>query len=67
MWVLVNMINSVSIKQGTSAFDTMHNISSLQKELGKVGTILPGYPSYKRSFSHEFYDKIIAKWRYYIF
>ena len=40
--ILVEVVNTVGIEQRTAAFDTVHAVAFLEKELGEVRAVLTG-------------------------
>ena len=41
--IFVNMVYTLGIEQGRTAFNTVHFIAFAQQKLCQIGTILPGY------------------------
>ena len=52
MRILIQVIDTVGIKQGRAPLDTMHLITLVQQKLGQIGTILPRNAGNQCHFTH---------------
>jgi hypothetical protein len=52
VWVLVQVVNPLCIKEGRAAFDTVYNIIFGEQEFGKIGSVLSCDASDKGYFLH---------------
>jgi hypothetical protein len=48
--VLIKMINALGIEGRRAALDTVYNIALAEKELGKIGAVLPSRACYESNF-----------------
>ena len=54
MGVLVEMVDSVCIKQGRSSFNAVDLIAFVEQEFCKIGAVLACYTCYESFFAHGF-------------
>ena len=50
VWILVQVVDAVSVKHRSAALDAMDLITFLQQQFCEIGTILAGYASNQGSF-----------------
>jgi hypothetical protein len=51
MRILIEMVNTLRIKQGGSSLNTVNLIALIKQKLSKIGSILPRDTSYQSYFS----------------
>ncbi len=54
VWVLVDVVDTLGIEQGSATLDAVHLVAFFKEKLGEVGTVLAGDAGDQRFLSIHF-------------